>query len=127
MRSLLAISAIFTLAMAGAVHAGGDGTCQCRANGGNYDLNTVVCIRNGSLSFLARCEMVLNNTAWKKLADSCPYSSNDTKPGTVVVALATNVTDMCEPARWLGKRQTGKSLSRTRVTAHLPAGESFVE
>ncbi len=68
-------------------------------------------IRSGSLSFLARCEMVLNNTAWKKISDSCPYTSDEraSEPAT-----AAAETQMCEPARWLGK--TGPMQSPVRVT-----------
>ena len=42
--------------------------CKCRSAGQSYDLGAVVCIRGQ----LARCEMFLNNTSWKIIADSCP-------------------------------------------------------
>ena len=35
---------------------------------------TVVCIDLASGTYLARCERVLNNTAWRKLASSCDVS-----------------------------------------------------
>lgn len=109
--SIPASALALALGAAGSAFAGGDGTCQCKANGNSYDLNSVVCIRSGSLSFLARCEMVLNNTAWKKISDSCPYTSDERAPEH---AAAAAETQMCEPARWLGK--TGPMQSPARVT-----------
>ncbi len=107
---------LLALGAAGGAHAGGDSTCQCKANGSSYDLNSVVCIRNGSLSFLARCEMVLNNTAWKKLSDDCPYTSNDRLPEPATVAADTQ---MCEPARWLGRTKPLQSSAQTTDIATI--------
>ena len=51
--------------------ANADGAgCKCRSAGQSYDLGAVVCIRGQ----LARCEMFLNNTSWKIIADSCPQT-----------------------------------------------------
>lgn len=112
--SIPASALVLALGAAGSAFAGSDGTCQCKANGNSYDLNSVVCIRSGSLSFLARCEMVLNNTAWKKISDSCPYTSNERASEPVIAAAETQ---MCEPARWLGKTKPLQSPVRfTRVS-----------
>jgi hypothetical protein len=51
-----------------AVPAAADPNCKCRLAGERFDLGTVMCIRGK----LARCEMFLNNTSWKTIADTCP-------------------------------------------------------
>jgi len=45
--------------------------CQCRANGQAYQQGQVACIFNK----LQRCEMFLNNSSWKVIADVCPQAS----------------------------------------------------
>ncbi|MFO1090787.1 MAG: hypothetical protein U1E46_14545 [Hyphomicrobiales bacterium] len=62
--------------MAAAIFAGAAGeasahNCTCRAGGQNYPQGQVLCLRGK----LARCEMFLNNSSWKIIADSCPVSS----------------------------------------------------
>jgi hypothetical protein len=42
--------------------------CVCKANGRDYHEGDIACIRGR----LSRCEMFLNNTSWKKIADDCP-------------------------------------------------------
>jgi hypothetical protein len=42
--------------------------CKCKANGRDYHEGDIACIRGR----LSRCEMFLNNTSWKKIADDCP-------------------------------------------------------
>ncbi len=49
--------------------------CSCRAYGADHALGATICIRASSGSYLARCEMVLNNTSWKKIGDGCPQAS----------------------------------------------------
>lgn len=52
--------------------------CECIANGKRVKEGEVVCLRIGSAEgYLARCEMVLNNTSWKKLQDGCPTTALD--------------------------------------------------
>jgi hypothetical protein len=65
MRMLPAIS-MALLATCGAAAAGQN--CTCRANGQSYYEGEILCIR-GKLS---RCEMNLNVTSWKVIADICP-------------------------------------------------------
>jgi len=43
----------------------------CKANGRDYHEGQITCI----LGHLARCEMFLNNTTWKQLANDCPEAS----------------------------------------------------
>src|SRR5262245_29931592 len=52
--------------------------CKCRSAGQSYDLGAVICMRGQ----LARCEMFLNNTSWKIIAESCPETRAPSPPGT---------------------------------------------
>lgn len=47
--------------------------CKCRFNGTMYKLGEIACIR-GKLS---KCELNLNNTSWKKIANECPQVELD--------------------------------------------------
>jgi hypothetical protein len=46
-------------------------SCSCRYPGGSVELGETVCMTTSGDPYLARCEMVLNNTAWKRVKDSC--------------------------------------------------------
>ncbi|MER8371684.1 hypothetical protein [Mesorhizobium sp. M1409] len=48
---------------------------ECLANGKSYQLGQVACLTVGDQSHLARCDMVLNNTSWTKVGDSCPANT----------------------------------------------------
>ena len=56
---------------AAAAHSPARADCLCAANGTRYEQGETTCIRLSSGSFLARCEKVLNNSSWKKIADGC--------------------------------------------------------
>ncbi|OAP41528.1 hypothetical protein AU381_00285 [Sinorhizobium glycinis] len=50
-----------------------DRRCTCRnRDGTKYELGQIACIRVGGVSYMARCEMNLNVTTWKKVRDGCP-------------------------------------------------------
>ena len=50
-----------------------DQRCTCRYRDGiDYELGQTVCIRIGDVAYLARCEMELNVTTWRKVQDGCP-------------------------------------------------------
>ncbi|WP_234937488.1 hypothetical protein [Rhizobium herbae] len=50
-----------------------DAGCTCRnRDGSKLELGQTVCIRVGDTAYLARCEMELNVTTWRKLRDGCP-------------------------------------------------------
>ncbi|PDT40501.1 MULTISPECIES: hypothetical protein [Sinorhizobium] len=50
-----------------------DRRCTCRnRDGTKYELGQMTCIRVGGISYMARCEMNLNVTTWKKVRDGCP-------------------------------------------------------
>jgi hypothetical protein len=47
--------------------------CACvNRDGVRHDLGEVACLRVDGRSYLAECEMNLNVTSWKKIADDCP-------------------------------------------------------
>jgi hypothetical protein len=52
--------------------AGAD--CICRAKGRIFHHGDVACLALPSGPQLARCGMVLNNSAWIKLQDGCPVT-----------------------------------------------------
>lgn len=52
-----------------------DARCTCRnSDGSKLELGQTVCIRVGDVAYLARCEMELNVTTWRKLQDGCPVA-----------------------------------------------------
>jgi len=51
--------------------------CECRANGRLYRHGEIACLRLPTGDLLARCDMVLNNSAWKKVRDGCPEAKAD--------------------------------------------------
>ncbi|WP_181172504.1 MULTISPECIES: hypothetical protein [unclassified Mesorhizobium] len=60
------------LAFAVAAPAAAFAAEECLANGKSYPVGQVACLTVADKSHLARCEMVLNNTSWTKVGDSCP-------------------------------------------------------
>jgi hypothetical protein len=53
--------------------------CPCRYPGGIAPPGAVVCLDVDGKRSLARCEMILNNSSWRVLDQSCPIASK-TKP-----------------------------------------------
>ncbi|KQS93808.1 MULTISPECIES: hypothetical protein [unclassified Rhizobium] len=50
-----------------------DAGCTCRKRDGTKaELGQMTCIRVGDDVYLARCEMALNVTTWRRLRDGCP-------------------------------------------------------
>lgn len=49
--------------------------CECRAHGRLYRHGELACLRLPTGDLLARCDKVLNNSAWKKVRDGCPEAS----------------------------------------------------
>ncbi|NRP73422.1 hypothetical protein ILFOPFJJ_04326 [Ensifer psoraleae] len=81
----LRVMLIATLGLAAIMAAGSvlaappDARCTCRnRDGSKYELGQTACIRVGGISYLARCEMNLNVTTWKKLRDGCPTAQLST-------------------------------------------------
>ncbi len=64
------------------VHVAGAHTtraCPCRYPGGMAPPGEVICLNVDGKRLLARCEMLLNNSSWRILDESCPTASL-TKP-----------------------------------------------
>jgi hypothetical protein len=72
MRMILIASA--SVLLVGAQASAGT-NCTCRGPGVEATLGQTVCLKTATGLRLARCEMVLNNTSWKFLSDSCPEAS----------------------------------------------------
>jgi hypothetical protein len=63
------------LVAAGSVAAPAFADCTCSIKDGTkLSLGQVTCIRINDTAYLARCEMVLNNTSWQKIQDGCPMT-----------------------------------------------------
>ncbi len=69
----LAFGALAALLMA-APTAYADPDCRCRSDGEFYVQGEHTCIKTNHGYRLARCDMVLNNTSWVVVGDSCPLS-----------------------------------------------------
>lgn len=81
---LAAAGGIGTVALAGEA-------CKCRAEGANYEMGQIRCIRGQ----LARCEMNQNVPTWKVLADTCPESSVPSAPQPLAVLLPPSSLPHC--------------------------------
>ena len=42
------------------------------ANGQRYEMGALLCIRASCQTWMARCDMSLNNPTWRKVQDGCP-------------------------------------------------------
>src|SRR4051795_2234693 len=65
---------------------------ECLANGKSYPVGQVACLTVADQSHLARCDMVLNNTSWTKVGDSCP--ANTMAPHPLVTPISTPAPSM---------------------------------
>ncbi|MDX3928997.1 MAG: hypothetical protein QHC90_24750 [Shinella sp.] len=53
----------------------------CRSgDGGSHPLGASVCLDIGGQKHLARCEMVLNVTSWRKVREGCPEEDRPADP-----------------------------------------------
>ncbi len=58
-------------------------SCTCRnRDGSKYQLGQIACLRVDGNVYMARCEMDLNVSTWKKLRDGCPTAGMST-PGSL--------------------------------------------
>ncbi len=84
MKTLLIVSFLAVTMFATTAYAGPN--CTCRMGGKNYKIGEIMCVR-GKLS---QCGYVLNNTAWKTIAPTCPQARNySLKPQTKTAMLQT--------------------------------------
>nr|WP_246298412.1 hypothetical protein [Mesorhizobium erdmanii] len=65
---------------------------ECLANGKSYQVGQVACLTVAGQSHLARCDMVLNNTSWTKIGDTCP--ANTMAPHLHVTPISTPAPSM---------------------------------
>ena len=72
-----------------------DQHCYCRtATGEHVEVGNVACLKTNNGSQEARCEMVLNNTAWIFTGKPCPLAERMHHPGArTKTALAERVPD----------------------------------
>ena len=74
MKNILAVMLI----LASGSPSPGATRCACIANGQRIEKGGIACIRpRYGAPFLAKCDVVLNNTSWTKLQDGCPTASLD--------------------------------------------------
>lgn len=65
--------------------------CTCRAMGRNFDLGQTVCLRLPSgQNRLARCGLVLNNTAWEISDIPCVVSVRPARPSLSSILVREN-------------------------------------
>jgi hypothetical protein len=75
MRIACIASIVASLSVLGSVVAAAGPNCSCRTSEGvKVEQGKTACLHLSSGDQLARCEMVLNNTSWKKIQDGCPTS-----------------------------------------------------
>lgn len=68
--------ALMAMLLGFAAPAGAGPECKCRADGQQYSQGQILCLRGK----LQRCEMALNNSSWKVIADICPLAHIPEKP-----------------------------------------------
>jgi len=68
------------------------------SDGSRYELGEVVCLLNNSCSrsWLAKCDMSLNNPMWRKVQDGCPAATllqrfQNLKPGLNTVPVHSTI------------------------------------
>jgi hypothetical protein len=63
--------------------------CTCRGPGVVAHHGQTICLKTSTGYRLARCEMVLNNSSWKFLAEACPEASRQST-GDIAIALSAS-------------------------------------
>jgi hypothetical protein len=64
--------------------------CTCRGPGVIAHHGQTVCLKTPSGPRLARCEMVLNNSSWRFLAEACPQASRQIDSELAAISTASN-------------------------------------
>ncbi|UVK45764.1 hypothetical protein BPNPMPFG_001330 [Mesorhizobium sp. AR07] len=72
---------------------------ECLANGKSYQVGQVACLTIADQSHLARCDMVLNNTSWTKVGDSCPENTMAPHPHVTPISTPTPSMVPTEPTQ----------------------------
>ncbi|NUS19414.1 MAG: hypothetical protein HOQ25_06430 [Mesorhizobium sp.] len=55
----------------------------CLANGKSFNVGQTACLTIAGESYLARCDMVLNNTSWTRIKDECPGDAPKPHPTSI--------------------------------------------
>lgn len=70
------------------------------SEGERYELGEIVCLVNNSCSesWLAKCDMSLNNPMWRKVQDGCPAATlldrlQNLRPGLNTLPVNTQISD----------------------------------
>ncbi len=82
----LVIALIFlaTPALADGMYNGKAVDCYCTdKSGGRVELGESICLQVDGKTFLAQCQMSLNNPMWRKLQDGCPTSALTPRPSVL--------------------------------------------
>jgi hypothetical protein len=68
------------------------------ANGKSFQLGQSACLKVAGKDHLARCEMVLNNTSWTKVEDTCPENGVPPHSGTEPISDAPRTSPSGQPS-----------------------------
>ena len=69
------VIALLSVFVAGAASTPASADCTCRAPGFIAHHGQTVCLKTAQGPRLARCDMVLNNAAWKISSEPCPEAA----------------------------------------------------
>ena len=76
MRILIALFLMTTPALADQTLAGKTVDCYCTdSNGKRVEMGEMICLHVGGRSFMAQCQMSLNNPMWREISQGCLSSS----------------------------------------------------
>lgn len=74
--TLLALLATAAPALADGIYNGKTVDCYCTdTGGGRVELGEMICLHVDGKSFMAQCQMSLNNPMWRKIQDGCLSSA----------------------------------------------------
>jgi hypothetical protein len=78
---VLALALLASPAFADATQTAKTVDCYCTdKTGSRVELGQTICLQVDGKSFMAQCQMSLNNPMWRKLQDGCPTSALTPRP-----------------------------------------------
>ena len=76
MKRLMILFLLTSPALADGTYNGKAVDCYCTdSSGGRVELGEKICLHVDGKSFMAQCQMSLNNPMWRKVSDGCLSSS----------------------------------------------------